>query len=522
MEPEDSLVCEVLRAHGGQLVATDGSPTRWGGNRVIDWAAQSTFEGARVAWAGTATERFSDRKGYWLRLAAGIAERHKGRLKPAPKWLQPPHISKEDWMKKLAKAWAEQVLGSECCELVQSYLNATTRPATQQAVQEPWNAFMSCLSACYDAATNDAVRSLGCCASGEPPRPPGFSAKGRQAHFQWVPEQVGSPSNPTQGEGLRKLRRRLARLYEVKRLCALNRAVPAGLLSRALPEVPAGTAPEELASLAAQALAVTKDEQLRAEHSQQQARLAQWRDRMATGTLKALGACLKSKAAATSKAVLYNSDMEAFSRRQATAMVCRHWQEVWQEVPVDVDGAVHTLVEGFGPTQNVQWTTITHEEVLWCVRHCKGAAGADQWSGDELRFMPEPAVKLLHQLMMLWERTGLLPEQLCEARQVTLVKPGKLEPNNRLHVKNTRPITVCSCFWRIYADRMKPAISSQFLTAIGLPPHLGQLIGQAWGGQRPFVQYEGRTHAAGSATPQGCPLSTLRVESLGLFRCAHG
>ena len=208
----------------------------------------------------------------------------------------------------------------------------------------------------------------------------------------------------------------------------------------------------------------------------------------------------------------------------------------------------------------------------------KAGAGPDQWAGPEVRYMPEAAVRVFLKLTQDWEACGCLPQQLKQARRITLCKEGKMEPEGHLHVKHTRPITVMSCFWRVYAscwarhaqlgpwlrthlhesvaygrgaagaedligrlqdsyaarkgclasldwaaayDRMKPQVSARFMEALGLPRPLTTLMLQAWGQQRRFVQFEGHTHEvalaleAGAATPQGCPLAPMVLSLWG-------
>ena len=293
---------------------------------------------------------------------------------------------------------------------------------------------------------------------------------------------------------------------------------------------------------------------------------------MSTGTLADLGAWIKRKQSSTKRATLYKDGAEAHTRSEATAMICQHWQDVWREIPVDQDRALEALVSGFGPVSAAHWKGLSFEDVLFSVRHCKGGAGPDQWSGPEIRYMPEAAVRVFFSITRCWEVSGCLPLQLKQARQITLCKEGKMEAEGLLHVKHTRPITVMSCFWRVYAsswtrnaqlctwvqahlhesvafgkgmagaedlvarlqdhfstrkgflasldwsaayDRMQPQVSARFIEALGLPSCLATLISEAWGRQRRFIQFEGHTHhvglEAGAATPQGCPLAPLML-----------
>ena len=78
---------------------------------------------------------------------------------------------------------------------------------------------------------------------------------------------------------------------------------------------------------------------------------------------------------------------------------------------------------------------------------------------------------------------------------------------------------LASMDWSAAYDRMKPQITVRFLEALGLPAGLLALLGQAWGQQSRYVQFEGHTHevalASGEATPQGCPLAPLVLSLWG-------
>ena len=290
---------------------------------------------------------------------------------------------------------------------------------------------------------------------------------------------------------------------------------------------------------------------------------------MNQGSLSKLGTWLKNKQTQTNKARLCRQGVTAETRAQATSMVCDHWKDVWAEQRhVNVDEAVRTLVQGFGPVQDTRWAGLTALDLCKAMCSAKGSAGPDGWAADEIRHLPFQVCELLFQLTRRWEREGLLPLQLKQARQVTLTKPGKIQADGTLQVKHTRPISVCSIFWRIYAsawasnqqlqqwasqhfhpsvvygkgsesaeacaarlqdaftkqggymatldwtsafDRMQPEITARALVELGLPAAIPKLLLEAWGSQQRFISFEGHTHEhvlmAGKATPQGCPLA---------------
>ena len=73
-EPEKSLLHTVLTAHGGRYVGPTG-PTRWDGDRCIDWAVSSL---SQVTCLGIEdSERFSDHHGFWLRVAQRTVDGHR-------------------------------------------------------------------------------------------------------------------------------------------------------------------------------------------------------------------------------------------------------------------------------------------------------------------------------------------------------------------------------------------------------------------------------------------------------------
>ena len=54
---------------------------------------------------------------------------------------------------------------------------------------------------------------------------------------------------------------------------------------------------------------------------------------------------------------------------------------------------------------------------------------------------------------------------MCESRMVCLPKPGKIRANNVVSVQDTRPITVLSCWWRIWSGTWTRSVVRAWMRA---------------------------------------------------------
>ena len=557
--PEDSLVHTVLTAHGGNYVGPT-VPTRWQGDRCIDWAVASSTQ---VECLGIEdSERFSDHHGFWLRAPNQTVTRWKGRLKQAPAWTKPPALSQQDWRKELERAWEGVCRSADFASLNVLF----AQPPNPDYVQEEWDVFMSCLNRCFlSALGNLAVRQdeVGAFAK-QALKQPGLSAKGRPGIFQWIPETLNCSGDPQPGEQLRKIRRRLARLYELRRLLANGKPAPPALLKR----IWASGSTVASLEVCLHEIDRVKAEQQSLELKQKQRRLRCWKERICQGTFAGLGAWLRSKQSSTRQVTLCRNGLTAQNKDQAADMIAQHWQEVWDEVPVNEAEAIETLVKGFGEVEPTSWTGLTVQEIHRAMSTAKGTGGPDNWSAAEVKHLPERVAEVFKTLSDRWGSTGRLPLQLKQVRQVNLAKPNKLAPDGTLEAKHTRPIAIYSIFWRIFAsawsknrqlqdwasrhfhpsvsfgagsasaevsaarlqdafarkggylatmdwssayDRMRPSISAAAFRQLGLPEPLAKLVLEAWSNQARWVSWAGHTRQtellASSATPQGCPLA---------------
>ena len=266
----------------------------------------------------------------------------------------------------------------------------------------------------------------------------------------------------------------------------------------------------------------------------------------------------------------------------AAAAIAQHWRRVAQDARCqDQDQAARVLAEGFRlphgcfvpedtsflEPAGTSWPGPALPGLTQSFRRCKGSAGVDGWDSAELKHIPDTAISTCHVLFQRWHQAAELPTQMLQARQVCLAKASKVE-GSTIAAQNTRPITVMSCFWRIYMnswlstpeiqrcrnrlpkcvfgsltglsaeetavllqdrlaaggilstldlsqayDRMSPAISQAFLTSLGWDRDFCQLWATAWAAQQRYVQWQDTTLSNPlvglDATPQGCPLAPL-------------
>ena len=102
--------------------------------------------------------------------------------------------------------------------------------------KQEWDFFMTCLNRMFtytirdlrESSTDESVLSE----LRKLDRQQAFRAKGSQAMFQWVNIPYKCKGDPHPGERGRLLRRRLARLFEIRRICRRHVLPPEELLRK--------------------------------------------------------------------------------------------------------------------------------------------------------------------------------------------------------------------------------------------------------------------------------------------------
>ncbi|CAE7396951.1 dlpC, partial [Symbiodinium sp. CCMP2456] len=177
---------------------------------------------------------------------------------------------------------------------------------------------------------------------------------------------------------------------------------------------------------------------------------------MSSGNLRKLGRWIKGREVDQKSVVLVREGLVAGNRQQALEFIRAHWQSLWaqqRERRQDPSAVAATLLEGFpeGQRRQVQWQQVTAEHMQRAFSQVQGSAGPDGWTAAEVKHFPAPCVALMHQLSLRWLQAGRLPRQLREVRMVNLPKSQKIKADHTLEAGHTRPISVASVYWRIFA-----------------------------------------------------------------------
>ena len=584
--PHRGCVSQFLQARGGVLCGDPSLPTRWEGRHCIDWC----FVKDRMAtWKhlGFNDVKISDHKGFWLGTTSVARTQWVGRLKQAPKWFKPPSVSVSDWKQALCEAWDQVWVSSggplrDLCHVDES-------GDCSEHIQREWDAFNGLLASCFvralrslhDSCDNDKVH-------GEILkllRQSGFSQKGLKASHQWFPNEVRTAGEPFVGEGVRSVRRRLARLHELRQRILKDRIVPATLFAKLWKhsEIPHDV--NEVLQTVQREISEFQDKHKTLESQQKDRRIRSWKAALTEGSFGALGRWVRGKQAFIKKVSLAQDGVEATCPEEATGLIRQHWQRIWQGRTRSFQDCADQLALDFGVRPAENWPDITAAQLHQGLQHAKGSAGPDHWHSEEVRYLPIGVAEVWATLTQRWLRTGFLPAQLCESRMVNLAKPGKLSDDGVLDAGQTRPISVLSIFWRVFAtsmlktpalqnwadrsldsrvvgrpkslspeaiaarlqhayaqkcgflvsldwsaayDRMAPAVTCEALSRCGWDPRFARLLQTAWSTQSRWVEWEGHTSPvvlnAGCATPQGCPVAPLTLgfwATAGLRKVEH-
>ena len=186
--PGDSIVQEFAETIGGTSTSL-GSPTRWKGQREIDWFCAN----CPLAKVGSPDLVLSDHRILSTSIGVPIPRPSRGVIPKGPTFVCPDSIS-DDWQNRLEQEW----------ERVAGILNLSDTLEDVTSVQEKWDVLQHAMPSNFLAATGQRFMNS------------------RKVQHKGAVAKVRTDSVPKQGPKRpmqeRKLRHKLARWYELGRL----------------------------------------------------------------------------------------------------------------------------------------------------------------------------------------------------------------------------------------------------------------------------------------------------------------
>eukprot|EP00435_Cladocopium_sp_Y103_P043026 s1688_g12.t1 len=553
--PGDSMVSDILQGYGGTVLA-QGIPTRWNGFREVDWFATNHSQFLTYPCCGE--DVHSDHKSIHVTVTCNNRDWTYGALQKTSSWARPAEVPVQVWRQALEMAWETVGVPVDLVDL---------------PVQTAWDTFNSLLSRCFLLA----FRIIG-----SDPRfsevqlPKTAAPKGFLP--EWKSRSLRRRGAPERGEpfSIRKCRRKLARCFELKRLLVRQGFVETSHANLAIQRLVAKLQLDPQRSLSAQARALIFQLQAQLhelETARRQQKLDAWKDRMSTD-LKAVGRWLRDRESSQSVSSVTWNDRSACGHGNIAALIFDFWDHFWQSANAGsppIEDRIQCLQQN-AVGADIIWEPPSDDELTQVFRRASGASGTDGWTGDEVKHLPVACIKVFKRLALAWAAQDVVPEQFCESRMVVIPKDNRIR-NGSVSVEHTRPISVCSIWWRVWCgavvkssscrewvsravppavvagrgpsseaqcaaaevfdaicrdrfgcsldfqkayDLMDPRGTLELMSAGGFPPWFVSVCKNVWLNQLRWIVYDGHVHPAplpaGVATAQGDPFGPLALQ----------
>ena len=230
--------------------------------------------------------------------------------------------------------------------------------------------------------------------------------------------------NPLLSKGevyLHKLRKRVARLYELKQmLCQRNNAGPSqkfdqicSILIHRLQLGDQGWKRQHVVTTIRAAQVALEQ----AENKVRNLRLNSWKNRFCADIIKYAGRWLK-KRDACSEVNIHTSKGYCETQQEAVTEICGFWTNFWSHAeetgpPISEIGA--QLVANAVSHETV-WNDLEGVHYSRIAVDMKGSAGGDGWTGLEVPRLPPVVWDLFSMISKRWLTQGELPHMILQAR----------------------------------------------------------------------------------------------------------
>ncbi|OLP94640.1 hypothetical protein AK812_SmicGene23344 [Symbiodinium microadriaticum] len=493
-----------------------------------------------------------------------------GFLDSGSNWDKPDALTNSEWRDLLRKQWSG------------INVDALDRAVAQQQVdvEKEWKLFLACL----DELTRKAFTHLASHHHDEHVRKEA-AHKARASgmcglepcHKSRHPKRCGDLSGKG-AMGVTKLRKRVARLYELK-CCLMLRLQD----DNPRKDQQTHTCHNLINRLAlrehgwsvrnvCQALEVAKRDLSELEQKTRKARIDQWK-RDFVSDLKFAGRWLRGRKGMPSPQIKPTNGPVACGNDEAVEAIRDYWTHFWrkvEETSPDPDTIAARLIANSASVSTVAWTIPSAQQFHKQASSMRGAAGGDGWAAEDTRHLPLPVWNWYRALVERWLESGELPRPLTHARCVFLSKNHKIV-NGTLKPDDARPITVLSIWWRVLMstwlrrdecrawtaqvihpdvaygcgsdaqvlaakvldsyseagflgsldytkcfDCLRPDATAQLLQHTGFHHGLAAPAGRMWTNHKRWLSYQG--HVA--AQPMSCPLAVSQGDHAGPLAAA--
>lgn len=165
---------------------------------------------------------------------------------------------------------------------------------------------------------------------------------------------------------MRRVCRRLARLYEASRFCKKGTLPPEPLRNKLRLNVTPDANPRELDRLVQDGILAAKQHQSDLEQELRKENLQRWKDQVNDPTLKGMSRCVQKKETAHTSVDIHDNVCSANSPGKAAHMIHKCWDQLWATQQINVPSVAQKLVPDYGLIPPKQSWKLTLKDV-WMV-----------------------------------------------------------------------------------------------------------------------------------------------------------
>ena len=453
--PEESPLAFGLTSSGySSCLPPPGVSSRWESQRVIDFAIcngiilDSTLK--------MCPERYSDHKAFYFDVKAEGADGALTKVVMVPANVYLPQDTDRgiDWTERLADAWQQnrQVWQEFKVKAEQEIREADnmSEAVKQHKSDRIWDHLNLLLETFVQKQAQWAQEH-------ELPMRPyrkAKRAKGSIPTFRHVPLVIHQPHAPNASNQLRTWMRLWGRLSEAERRQHHDNTVENSKdlqklwkRIRRCPLYQAGMTAKD-----------AETEVQRQTEASRQSRLSNWKVRLQQDNAQVFRWVRSSESAPT--VTLYDDEVDpddpaSMDSSGALVKIESFWQRAWNRDNSDAWTPQQYLREyGGAPEVEENWSHVSAQALSApAARQRHRAGGPDGWTGSEMAAWPYNMWADLEFVFQAWEQLGCFPKCWHFMTQVMLPKGnGQRLSDSATPTSKLRPISLMSCWWRIYVS----------------------------------------------------------------------